>query len=163
MSAHTNPHSCKSKFWRPWRKIGCYFAKVLGFDQFCLFFCTPWQKISCSFASLGDFGAIQAQAVAKIFILMRKSIPLERVWAKSRTSGFSAGKHLKQQRPPARRAFRDRTPRSGRAVTAERVYSHTSTSKSATSSKTRNPRSPRRPHRPRWLAYWIFGRKNNAK
>ena len=74
---HTNPHSCK------W----------------------PWQKISCSFASLGDFGAIQAQAVSKIFILMRKSIPLERVWAKSRTSCFSAGRPLKQQRPPARRAL----------------------------------------------------------
>ena len=64
MSAHTNPHSCKSKFWRPWRKI------------------------SCSFASLGDFGTIQAQAVAKICILRVKSIPLRRVLAKSRTSCF---------------------------------------------------------------------------
>ena len=48
MSAHTNPHSCKSKFWR------------------------PWQKISRSFASLGEFGAIQAQAVAKIFTIDAK-------------------------------------------------------------------------------------------
>ena len=48
MSAHTNPHSCKSKLWR------------------------PWQKISCSFGSLGDFVAIQAQAVSKIFIFDAK-------------------------------------------------------------------------------------------
>ena len=37
------------------------------------------KKSAVPVASLGDFGAIQAQAVAKIFILMRKSIPLERV------------------------------------------------------------------------------------
>ena len=35
-------------------------------------FCTLWQKISCYFASLGDFGTIQAQAVAKNLYLRVK-------------------------------------------------------------------------------------------
>ena len=30
------------------------------------------EKINCSFASLGEFGAIQAQAVSKIFIFDAK-------------------------------------------------------------------------------------------
>ena len=36
---------------------------------------------------LCEFGAFHAQAVTKICILMRKSISLVQVWAKSRTSG----------------------------------------------------------------------------
>ena len=54
--------------------------------------------------TLGEFGAIQAQAVAKIFTIDVKSIPLRRVLAKSRISCFSAGRPLKQQRLNARSA-----------------------------------------------------------
>ena len=39
---------------------------------------------------LCEFGAFHAQAVTKICILMRKSISLVQVWAKSRTSGEDA-------------------------------------------------------------------------
>ena len=38
--------------------------------------------------TLGEFGAIQAQAVAKIFTIDVKLIPLRRVLAKSRISCF---------------------------------------------------------------------------